>query len=134
MNKARTISQWLLGIFFIVAGFYHFHIPAAYLQIMPPALPAPLLLIYISGAAEIAGGMGVLLPFFRKVAGWGLILLLIAVFPANIYAVHGGMIISHYVVPYWMLLLRLPFQPLLIFWVYWSCLQRSQQNFLFPSK
>ena len=122
MNTSRTISRWLLGLLFIAAGWNHFHIPAAYIQIMPPFLPTPLLLVYISGIAEIAGGIGVLIPVFRKAAGWGLILLLVAVFPANIYAVQSGMVISGYHIPLWMLLFRLPLQLLLIYWVYWSCL------------
>jgi uncharacterized membrane protein len=117
-RRTRTFLRWLLGVFFVVAGIGHFVAPQFYLAIMPPALPWPLALIYISGVAEILGGLGVLRPATRKLAGWGLIILLVAVFPANIYAaVHGvGSIAS------WILWARLPFQIVFIAWVYWSSL------------
>jgi uncharacterized membrane protein len=75
----------LLAIFFIGAGIMHFVIPDAYIRIVPPLLPAPGLLVFLSGIAEIMGGIGLLVPFTQRAAAWGLVLLLIAVFPANIY-------------------------------------------------
>jgi uncharacterized membrane protein len=115
-RRTRTFLRWLLGVVFVVAGIGHFVAPGIYLTIMPPALPWPLALIYISGVAEILGGLGVLLPVTRKLAGWGLIILLVAVFPANIYAaVHGVGTI-----PPWILWARLPWQIVFIAWVYWS--------------
>ena len=117
-RRTRIILQWLLGVFFVVAGIGHFIAPRFYLAIMPPALPWPLALIYISGVAEILGGLGVLIPATRKLAGWGLIVLLVAVFPANLYAaLHGMGSISS-----WVLWARLPFQLVFIGWVYWSSL------------
>jgi|TARA_B110000037_G_scaffold26369_1_gene30919 uncharacterized membrane protein len=86
---------------------------------MPQWLPAHGLLNAISGAAEIAGGISVLIPRTRRAAGMGLILLLIAIFPANIHiAINGwpGMDI-----PRWVLFARLPFQLLFIAWVAYSC-------------
>jgi hypothetical protein len=59
--------------------------PDVYLRIVPPALPAPSLLVVLSGIAEILGGFGLLVPFARRMAAWGLVLLIFAVFPANIY-------------------------------------------------
>jgi uncharacterized membrane protein len=112
-----------MGIFFIVAGVNHFVSPGFYETIMPPFLPWPMALIYISGAAEILGGAGVLIPWARRVAGWGLIALLIAVFPANIYAVMHG--ISSNTLVKVLLIVRLPFQAVLIAWVYRSCLARE---------
>ncbi len=88
---------------------------------MPPVLPWPLALVYLSGAAEIAGGLGVLWPQTRKIAALGLIVLLIAVFPANIYAALHGMQIGGRVIPPWLLWARLPLQALLIAWVYFAC-------------
>ena len=116
--RTRTFLRWLLGVFFVVAGIGHFVVPQFYLAIMPPALPWPLTLIYISGVAEILGGLGVLLPATRKLAGWGLIALLVAVFPANFYAALHGM----GSIPAWLLWARLPFQFVFIAWVYWSSL------------
>jgi uncharacterized membrane protein len=104
----------------VVAGANHFISPATYLAIVPPLLPWPTALVYISGTSEVAGGMGILLPQTRKFAAIGLILLLIAVFPANVYAAQYGMRIGHLAVARWMLWIRLPLQVLLIAWVYFA--------------
>ena len=81
----KYISLVGMGIFYIAIGISHFTSPIWYVQIVPPYLPYKLELVYISGLFEILfGGM----LFFKKtrfLAGWGLILLLIAVYPANIY-------------------------------------------------
>jgi len=118
-----SLFRWLLAIFFIVAGVNHFVSPGIYLGIMPPFLPWPMALIYVSGVAEIAGGVGVLVPSVRQAAAWGLIALLVAVFPANIYAVFHGMQIGDHSVPAWVLWVRLPVQFLFIAWIYLSCLR-----------
>jgi len=77
----------LLGALFIVTGSLHFvsRFRGNYLSIMPPQLPFPLQLIYVSGVFEILGGIGLCVPRLRRAAGMGLLLLLVAVFPANIY-------------------------------------------------
>ena len=74
-----------LAAFFINVGIDHFVNPDFYLSIMPPAFPLHLEAVYISGVFEILGGIGVLIPKFRRFSGWGLVALLIAVYPANIY-------------------------------------------------
>ncbi len=107
------------------AGVNHFRAPDAYVAIMPPALPRPLELVYLSGVAEIVGGIGVMWPRARRMAGWGLILLLIAVFPANVYALMNGMKIGETVVPTWALWARLPLQGVLMWWVWAACLQKK---------
>ena len=85
---------------------------------MPSYLPWCLGLIYASGMAEMTLGVAVLIPRFRRMAGWGLIALLIAIFPANIHAaLYGFRSISS-----WILWARLPFQFVFIAWVYWCCL------------
>ncbi|HEX8280829.1 MAG TPA: DoxX family protein [Chthoniobacterales bacterium] len=116
----QRVSRLLLAALFIAAGAAHFIAPAPFLAITPPVLPAPAVLVFISGIAEIAGGVGLLLPFTRKAAALGLIALLVAVFPANIYAAIHGMHIGGDAVPQWLLWLRLPLQPLLIAWVYFA--------------
>ena len=74
-----------LAALFITVGIDHFVNPDFYLSIMPPAFPLHIEAVYISGVFEILGGIGVLIPKFRRFSGWGLVALLIAVYPANIY-------------------------------------------------
>lgn len=110
------MRRWPIALIFTVAGVLHFVIPATYARIVPPYLPAHLALVYISGAAEIAGGLGVLFPQTRRAAMWGLLALLIAVFPANVYMAEAKLM--H---PAWAAWARLPLQPLLMWWVWWAC-------------
>jgi uncharacterized membrane protein len=83
-NSLTPVCRVLMALFFILAGTLHFTNSSFYLTIMPAILPHPLALVYISGSFEILGGIGVLVRPCRRVAGYGLIVLLIAVFPANI--------------------------------------------------
>lgn len=118
MRPRKNYSCYLLALLFFGAGVLHFLSPGPFMRIVPPYLPASRLLVYLSGAAEIAGGLGLLVPATRRRAGWGLILLLIAVFPANVYMLQtlgAGM-----AVPLWALWLRLPLQLVLIAWVWWA--------------
>jgi uncharacterized membrane protein len=118
----KVAARWLLAVAFLIAGLNHFRDPAFYLALIPPMFPAPEALNIISGAAEIAGAIGVLYPPTRRYAGWGLIALLIAVFPANIYpAIQGG--IPGTDVPAWALWVRLPFQAVFIAWVWWTTIK-----------
>ena len=86
---------------------------------MPPYLPAPLELVYISGVFEILGGIGILIPFLQIPAGYGLVALMVAVFPANI-----NMVVNYDQIgwdfPLVLLWIRLPMQGLLIWWIWWS--------------
>jgi uncharacterized membrane protein len=111
--KSRAIFRLVLALFFIGAGVMHFLKPEFYLTIMPAVLPHPLALVYISGVFEILGGVGVMIPATRRWAGYGLIALLIAVFPANIKMFHDHLHegFSLFTVG---LFLRLPLQIVLI--------------------
>ena len=80
-----TLMRVLCGPFFVCSGVTHFVIPKVYKRMVPPYLPAPDALVYISGAAEIAGGLGLMTRSKRRPAGCWLIVTLIAVFPANVY-------------------------------------------------
>ena len=113
-----TLSLVLIAAIFVLAGLVHFARPAAYVRIMPPWLPAPLALVFISGVLEILGGVGVLLPATRVAAGWGLIALLVAVFPANIQMLLNAQ--AAHASRLWTgaLIARLPLQAGLIYWVY----------------
>jgi uncharacterized membrane protein len=114
----RIALRLLAALFFIVAGANHFIHPDFYRKIIPPHFPDPSFLVVISGAAEIAGGVGLLISPLRKAAGCGLIALLIAVFPANIYmALYPGSIPDLHFAPA-LLWLRLPLQVVFIAWVW----------------
>ena len=119
LTKPRKILLLIAALFYSLAGVLHFLKPAPYLKIMPPYLPWPLAMVYVSGAAEIAGGLGLLIPPVRRAAAWGLVALLIAVFPANVYMatnrVEAGAAALSPAVLYGRLLL----QPLRIWWVLW---------------
>ena len=105
-----------LGLFYLVAGALHFARPRVYVAIMPDRLPAKRALVYASGAAELAGGAGVLHPATRRPAGWWLIATLVAIFPANVnMAVNAERFRG---IPEPLLWLRLPLQAVLIAWAY----------------
>jgi len=120
MRPLKRVLLWLMGIFYVGGGINHFADTAFYMPMMPPYLPWHLALVYLSGVAEIVLGVAVLVPSLRRLAAWGIILLLIAVFPANLHiAMHNvplggraeGLGIWNWV--------RLPFQVVLIAWAWW---------------
>ena len=117
MHDPIAPRRSLTGAIFILAGLAHFLQPRRYQAIMPPYLPLHNELVAVSGAAEIV--LGALLCFrgSTRLAGWGLVALLVAVFPANLHmALHPR---RYAPFPAWVLWARLPLQPLLILWVYW---------------
>ena len=85
ISIVKNSSIAFASLFYVLVGIQHFANAQWFVQIVPPYLPYPLPLVYISGLFEIALGLMLLIPPLRSIAGWGLILLLIAVFPANIY-------------------------------------------------
>ncbi len=108
-----------LALFFAFMGAMHFARPQLFTAIVPPALPAPGVLVAVSGAAEVLGGVGLLVPGVRVAAGVGLILLLAAVFPANVFmARHADRF--RRIAPPWALWARLPLQPVLMALVAWA--------------
>ena len=122
----KPISIILISLIFVVAGVLHFLIPKTYMKIMPPQLPLHREAVYISGVFEILGGIGILIPRFRKRAGYGLIALLIGVFPANVYMASSEDIVPE--VPNWMAIARLPLQFVLIAWIYWAVIADTEQD------
>jgi uncharacterized membrane protein len=98
----------------------HFFRTDAFVKIVPPDLPSHGLLVYASGISEIAGGIGLLLPRFRRLAAFSLVLLLIAVFPANVYMAMQSIQVTDTPIPQWLLWARLPLQPVLMCWVLWT--------------
>lgn len=107
----------MLAFAFVLAGANHFINPAFYLRMMPPVLPAPLFLIYLSGAFQIALGILLSIPKYTRFAAWGIIALLIAVFPANVFMALNPQAFSEFSPA--ALYLRLPLQIVLIAWAYW---------------
>jgi uncharacterized membrane protein len=106
----------LLGFWFALAGLNHFIHPGFYLRMMPPLLPWHLFLVYLSGFFEIALGLLVFVSRYRRIAAWGLIALLVAVFPANVHMALNPQLFPD--IPPAALWFRLPLQALLIAWVY----------------
>lgn len=112
-GRALQAARALTALTFVVAGALHFVYPEAYERIVPDQLPAHGALVAISGVAEIAGGVGLLLPRFRRSAGWGLVALLVAVFPANVNMALHPQTVGGGVEP-WALWARAALQPALI--------------------
>jgi uncharacterized membrane protein len=126
MSYFKMGLLWLMSLLFLAAGINHFVHPEFYVKIMPPYLPWHLELVYISGVAEILLGGLVLIPQTRALAAWGLIALLVAVFPANLHmALHSEDYAS---IPPALLWLRLPLQGVLIAWAYWYTSYRRNQS------
>ena len=122
----RKISIALIATFFMVAGAAHFGSPATYLPLMPDYLPWHLPLIYLSGLAEIAGGIGICFKRTRRLAGWGLIALLVAVFPSNVHMLMNDVPLNGKQVPEWIYWIRLPLQGVLMAWIYACCVTRQR--------
>jgi uncharacterized membrane protein len=117
MRFVKLTMKWLLGFLFVFAGVSHFLRSSFFVSIVPPYLPWPLALVYISGVFEVVLGMLLLIPRTRRVAAWGLIALLVAVFPANLHmAFHPDSYPEFSPVALWA---RLPFQGLFIAWAFW---------------
>jgi len=109
--------KYSLGLSFVLAGLYHFINPAFYLRMMPSYLPWHLFLVYLSGFFETALGILLLIPKYTRLAAWGMIALLIAVFPANVNMALNPQLFPD--LPRFALWLRLPLQAVLIAWAYW---------------
>ncbi len=117
------MSVFILALFFIAAGANHFISPGTYLPLMPDYLPWHLPLVYLSGAAEMMGGIGICFRMSRRLAGWWLVAVLISVFPANLHMLINDVPINGKNVPMWIYWARLPLQGLLIAWVYVICVR-----------
>ena len=139
MNALRTGLRWVLAVFFLGAGANHFRSPQIYLGMMPPWLPWPEAMNVVSGAAEILGGVGLIWPAawawpwadasargrLRRWAGWGLLALLVAIFPANLQVAMQGKMPGFGFSPtvlWW----RLPFQAVFMVWVWWVALAKRR--------
>jgi Predicted membrane protein len=123
LARLKRPLLYLMAPAYIIAGVLHFILPELYVQIIPPFLPAALVLVYLSGIAEIAVGIGLLIPRTRQLAAWSTVALLVAIFPANIYMATHGVVIEGMPgggdpseLVRWG---RLPLQGVLILWALW---------------
>ncbi len=114
---ARRLGLALVFVGFLVGGAAHFAATEREMSIVPAYIPRARAGVLVTGALELLGAAGLLLPFTRRQAGVGLMLLTIAVTPANLYMLQHA---DWYGIPYWMLLLRLPLQVALIALIAWS--------------
>jgi uncharacterized membrane protein len=117
MQTFKIVMKYLLALLFILAGVNHFRVPEIYLGIMPPWLPWPSALHLIAGVFEFVFGVMLLIPRYQKWAAWGLIAVLLAVYPANIH-----MAVNHHLYPQLSMIyhwIRLPLQFVLIAWAWW---------------
>lgn len=119
INKNKELLRVILAVSIIVVGVLHFAVSAPFVKIMPPQLPYPLELVYISGFFEILGGIGLLIPLVSRAAAWGLVALFIAVFPANINMAVNHIKLDNIPDSPWFQAIRLPLQAVLIAWAWW---------------
>jgi uncharacterized membrane protein len=118
LEKKQTFRV-LLAVCIIVAGVLHFLTPQPFIKIVPGLLPYPAAIVYISGFFEILGGIGLLVPAVSQAAAWGLVVLFIAVYPANINMAVNHIQIANIPDSNWFQAIRLPFQFVLIAWAWW---------------
>jgi uncharacterized membrane protein len=116
--RLQSFLRWTAAIVFVAAGANHFRSFNFYCRIVPPAFGHAALLVTISGICEIAGGVGLLIPRLRRPAAWGLIALLIAVSPANLYMALNPARFPD--IPPWTLWARLPLQLPMILWIWFA--------------
>src|SRR5947209_1990503 len=111
----ETVGRWVFAALFVLGGVGHFVATDVYVRIMPPYLPYHRALVLLSGVFEVVLGILLLVPTTSRLAAWGLIALLVAVFPANIFMFQHP---ERFSLPPTLLLLRLPLQGVLILWGY----------------
>ena len=115
----KTVALWFCAASYIAVGIQHFTNPDLFVLIVPAYLPEPLLLVHISGVAEILGGVGLLWRKTRRAAAWGILALLVAVYPANINMLVNDIYLPDMPQERWMLWARMPMQFVFAAWVIW---------------
>ena len=128
-RRKRTLSR-VMGVTYAIAGVSHFLAPDAFARAVPPEFPRPRALVYVSGLAEVALGLGMQFDRTRRASAWGIVALLVAVFPANVYMATDDAAADFVPdrlagvarVAAWV---RLPFQAVLVLWAWWHSLPES---------
>jgi uncharacterized membrane protein len=121
----KRVGLVLVFLWFIIGGVAHFTATEMEMRIMPPSIPWPRAAVLISGVFELLGAVGILIPLTRRAAGIGLFLLTIAVTPANVYMLQHAELFN---VPRWALIVRLPFQAVLLALIIWSTWNLGTRN------
>src|ERR1700760_3835672 len=116
-TPVKRIGLTLVFLWFLIGGVAHFSLTDVEMRIVPPYIPWPRAAVLISGVFELLGAIGILIPRTRRAAGIGLFLLTIAVTPANVYMLQHAELFN---VPRWALIVRLPFQIVLLALILWS--------------
>ena len=119
LQKNKDTLRGILAVCMIVAGVLHFAATEPFVKIVPGFLPYPAALVYISGVFEILFGIGLIVPATRSISGLGLVLLFIAVYPANLNMAFNHIKIENIPDSWWLHGFRLPFQFVLIAWAAW---------------
>lgn len=124
LARRKEPLRYVMGATYVIAGVMHFVAPKAFARAVPPGLPRPRALVYLSGLAEVVLGLGVAIRRTQRASAWGLVALLVAVFPANVYMATDDFVTED--VPdrfagiarlaAWA---RLPFQGVLVLWAWW---------------
>ena len=122
LSLGRKLGLAFVFLWFFLGGIGHFALTGEFARIVPPAIPYPVAVVYISGVFELLGAFGILIRPLRWLAGWGLTLLTIAVTPANVYMWQHASLFPG--VSPTLLLLRLPVQVALIACILWSTRRR----------
>ncbi|MCA9604834.1 MAG: DoxX family protein [Myxococcales bacterium] len=125
-KRAKLVSSIVMGALYVAAGVNHFVNEAFYVAIMPPWIPWHRAMVAISGVAEILLGILVWIPKTRRIGGWGVVALLVAVFPANLHMALAAP--GTFDAPAWALWARLPVQALLVAWALWSTWPEPQKS------
>lgn len=117
---AQLLAKYLMAGFYFFAGINHFLQPELYIPLIPDYFPAKEFLNIIVGVAEVFGGMGLLIPQTKKIAAWGIVVLLIALIPSHIYFIQLGSCVEDVLcTPEWLGWLRLLIiHPILIWWAW----------------
>jgi uncharacterized membrane protein len=115
-SRLRRAMRWLLAAFYFAAGLLHLSRPEGFLPIVPDWVPAPLTVVMVTGLAEIAGAIGLMIPRLRPAAGIGLALYAACVFPANIKHALEGVAVTGLPSSWWYHAPRLALQPVLVWW------------------
>lgn len=116
----RVVMRGLMAAFYLGAGLLHLRGPDAFLPIVPDWVPAPRIVVLLTGIAEILGAVGLFVPHLRQAAGIGLALYAICVFPANIKHAVEGIALAGLPSTWWYHAPRLVMQPVLIWWALYA--------------
>jgi uncharacterized membrane protein len=116
-STLKRIALVFVFLWFAIGGVAHFAATRLEMSIVPPYIPWPRATVLVSGVFELLGAAGLLLPRTRRLAGWGLFMLTLAVTPANVYMLQRPDLFG---MPVWVLVARLPLQAALLALILWS--------------